>query len=166
MTISDVLFVLFALVTVIPAFFVAFSRNLIRSAFALLFTLGGVAGLYGFLAADFLAVLQILVYVGGILVLLLFGVMFTQRIYGGIIDPGSLNRPVGVMLGLLVFLVLFVPLGLGFAWNVVKGRPAEPTVSGLGELLLTRHLLPFELASVLLLIVLIGAVAVARKEIE
>lgn len=166
MTLSDVLFVLLAIVTVVPAFIVAFSRNLVYSAFALLFTLGGAAGLYGFLAADFIAVLQILVYVGGILILILFGVVFTQRIRSGSIESGSVRVPAAVLIGVLVFLILFLPLGIGFAWNLGGERAAEPTIQGIGDLLLTRHLLPFEVASVLLLVVLIGAVAVARKELE
>lgn len=152
--------------TVIPAFVVAFSRNLVYAAFALLFTLAGVAGLYGFLAADFLAVLQVLVYVGGILVLILFGVVFTQRIQGGAVGAGSLNTPMGALIGVLVFLVLFIPFGVGFAWRFAGDRVAEPTIGGIGDLLLSRHLLPFEAASVLLLVVLIGAAAVARKELE
>lgn len=166
MTLSDALFVLLAIVTVVPAFVVAFSRNLVYSAFALLFTLGGAAGLYGFLAADFIAILQVLVYVGGILVLILFGVVFTQRIQSGSIESGSSQVPAAALIGALVFLILFLPLGIGFGWNLAGERAAEPTVQGLGDLLLSRHLLPFEVASVLLLVVLIGAVAVARKELE
>jgi NADH-quinone oxidoreductase subunit J len=166
MKLSDGLLILFGLATVLPAFLVAFSRNLIYAAFALLFTLAGMAGLYGFLGADFLAVLQILVYVGGILVLILFGVMFTQRIHGGTIDPGRFQIPVGVLLGVLVFTTLFVPFGLGYAWRTAEMSAAAPTIGGIGELLLSRHLLPFEVASVLLLLVLVGAVVLARKELE
>jgi len=74
------IFYLFAAITVFSAAFVVFSRNVIYSAFALLFTFFGVAALYVFLSADFIAVTQVVVYVGGILVLLLFGVMFTNNI--------------------------------------------------------------------------------------
>jgi len=162
----DFFFLLLAAMTVIPAFVVAFSRNLVYAAFALLFTFCGIAGLYGFLAADFLAILQILIYVGGILVLLLFGVLFTQKVYSPSVRAGLGTSISGMVLGGILFCLLFLVLGIGFHWNTVEEHSAEPTIHGLGELLLSRHLLPFEVASVLLLIVLIGAVAVARKELE
>jgi NADH-quinone oxidoreductase subunit J len=163
---SVVFLVVLVAMTVLPAFVVAFSRNLVRAAFALLFTLVGMAGLYGFLAADFLAVLQILLYVGGILVLILFGVLFTQKVYSSSIAAGSFAlRPV-LALGALLFACLFVVVGLGFAWNAEAGRPAEPTIHALGDLLLSRHLLAFEAASLLLLAVLVGAVAIVRKELS
>ncbi|MEE8148128.1 MAG: NADH-quinone oxidoreductase subunit J, partial [Longimicrobiales bacterium] len=80
MSAADVVFWVFASVTVLSAAVVVLARSLIYSAFALLFTFFGVAGLYVLLGADFLAATQLLVYVGGILVLLLFGVMLTHRI--------------------------------------------------------------------------------------
>ncbi len=162
---SDYFLILLGVMSVAPAFVVAFSKNLIRSAFALLFTFAGMAGLYGFLAADFLAVLQILVYVGGILVLILFGVLFTQKIYTPEVAAGRYAfRPV-LLIGAALFAVLFFVLSAGVAWDTIANRPAEPTIRTLGELLLSRHLLAFEAASVLLLTVLIGAVAVVRKEL-
>jgi NADH-quinone oxidoreductase subunit J len=163
---SDLFLLLLGAMTVAPAFVVAFSRNLVRSAFALLFTFAGMAGLYGFLAADFLAVLQILVYVGGILVLILFGVLFTQKIYSPEVAAGRFAfRPV-LFVGLALFVLLFFVLSAGVAWRTVADRPADPTIRPLGELLLSRYLLAFEAASVLLLTVLIGAVAIVRKELS
>ncbi|MBM3319907.1 MAG: NADH-quinone oxidoreductase subunit J [Candidatus Eisenbacteria bacterium] len=163
---SDLFFVLFALMTVAPAFVVAFSRSLVHSAFALLFTLVGMAGLYGFLAADFLAVLQILLYVGGILVLILFGVLFTQKAHTPEATTGRFAFAPVLLVGAVLFAVLFVVLGIGISWPLAEERPAEPTIRTLGNLLLSRHLLPFEAASVVLLTVLIGAVAIARKELR
>ncbi|MEK6571394.1 MAG: NADH-quinone oxidoreductase subunit J, partial [Bacteroidota bacterium] len=78
MQLFDIVFYVFALVTVVSAFVVVFSKNIVHSAFSLLFTFFGVAGLYVLLNADFLAVTQLLIYVGGILILLLFGVMLTS----------------------------------------------------------------------------------------
>jgi len=78
---AQVVFYCFAVVTVGSAAVVVFSKNLIRSAFALLFTFFGVAALYAFAGADFLAAAQMVIYVGGILVLLLFGVMLTHKLY-------------------------------------------------------------------------------------
>src|SRR5512140_2715296 len=77
----QIIFYAFAVLTVVSAAVVVFSRSLIRSAFALLFTFFGVAALYAFLGADFLAATQMVIYVGGILVLLLFGVMLTHKLY-------------------------------------------------------------------------------------
>ncbi len=81
MELSTIVFYVFALVTVGSGAMVVFANQLIHAAFALLFTFFGVAGLYIFLGADFLAGAQVLIYVGGILILLLFGVMLTNRIY-------------------------------------------------------------------------------------
>src|SRR6185295_7089354 len=81
MSAEAVVFYVFAIVTVASSAVVVLARSLIYSAFALLFTFFGVAGLYLLLGADFLAATQLLIYVGGILVLLLFGVMLTHKIY-------------------------------------------------------------------------------------
>ena len=79
--VTQIVFYFFAAMTVLSAAVVVFARNLIHSAFALLFTFFGVAALYVFLGADFLAATQMVIYVGGILVLLLFGVMLTHKLY-------------------------------------------------------------------------------------
>src|SRR6266566_9119307 len=80
-TVAQVIFYFFAVLTVASAAIVVFSSSLIYSAFALLFTFFGVAALYVFLGADFLAATQLVIYVGGILILLLFGVMLTHKLY-------------------------------------------------------------------------------------
>ena len=80
MNVYDFIFYLFAAITVLSAFFVVTNRNVVYSAFFLLFTFFGVAGIYVLLGADFVAIVQLIVYVGGILILLLFGVMLTNKI--------------------------------------------------------------------------------------
>jgi NADH-quinone oxidoreductase subunit J len=157
-------FALFAGLTLASALVVVFSRNLVHAAFALLFTLGGMAALYVLLGADFLAMTQILVYVGGILMLLLFGVMFTQRIYDMKAQTSFINLPMAVLTGVLTFFLLFFGVALGVRWKTVATPSFEPTSAALGDLLLSRYLLPFEVISILLLVVLIGAVVVAKKE--
>jgi NADH-quinone oxidoreductase subunit J len=157
-------FYLFSLITLVPAFVVVFSKNLVHSAFALLFTLAGMAALFVLLGADFLAITQLLVYVGGILILLLFGVMFTQRIYDMKAQTNFFNLPPAVLIGATTFFLLFFGVALAVPWKL-QPRPADvPTSAALGDLLLTRYLLPFEVISILLLTVLIGAVVVAKKE--
>ncbi len=163
MSIADILFYCLALLTVGSAAWVAFSRNIVHSAFALLGTFFGVAGLYVFLSADFLAVVQALVYVGGILVLILFAVMLTGRIG----DVQVTNRSAGLVPGLLL-LVMMVALLAGLAvntpWPVSVPGPASPTTAAMGDALLSEYVLPFEVISVLLIAALIGAVTLVRKE--
>jgi NADH-quinone oxidoreductase subunit J len=164
MAFVDLLFYLFAIVTVVSACIVVFSRNIIYSAFSLLFTFFGVAGLYVFLNADFLAVTQLLVYVGGILVLLLFGVMLTNRVINvemktGTLQTGPAAFIVAVMAGTLCGLFWITD------WNIARHEPElKTTAPTLGEMFMTSYVLPFEVASVVLLVALIGAALYARRE--
>jgi NAD(P)H-quinone oxidoreductase subunit 6 len=165
MEISTAVFYLIAIITVGSAVVVAFSRNIIYSAFSLLGTFAGVAGLYVFLGADFVAAVQVLIYVGGILVLILFAVMLTHRIT----DVEITNRAVGRLPGLLVvgvFLALLVQTIRETSWVQVKELTHQPTTAKIGNLFLENYLLPFELASLVLLAAMIGAVVLSRKEIK
>lgn len=164
MQLFDIVFYLFAFITVFSAFIVVFSRNIVYSAFSLLFTFFGVAGLYVLLQADFLAVTQVLIYVGGILVLLLFGVMLTNKVVSVDIKTGSIHT---VPAMLVVALVAGSMSGLFYSnWKDVTAAPLATTTTtpALGELLLTTYLLPFEIASVVLLVALIGAAMISRRE--
>jgi NADH-quinone oxidoreductase subunit J len=165
MDISTAVFYLIAIITVGSAAVVAFSRNIIYSAFSLLGTFAGVAGLYVFLGADFVAAVQVLIYVGGILVLILFAVMLTHRIT----DVEITNRAAGRLPGLLVvgvFLVLLIQTIRETPWIKVKEVVHQPTTARIGDLFLENYLLPFELASLVLLAAMIGAVVISRKEIK
>jgi len=161
MTAEAVVFWVFATVTVGSAAVVVVSRTLIYSAFALLFTFFGVAGLYVLLGADFLAATQLLIYVGGILVLLLFGVMLTHKIY----DLDLRTEATQLAPGLIVAAGLFVILAataVRTQWMGAARTPA-PTTREIGRLFLGQYLLPFEAASVLLLIALMGAAMIVRR---
>jgi NAD(P)H-quinone oxidoreductase subunit 6 len=165
MEISTAVFYLIAIITVGSAVVVAFSRNIIYSAFSLLGTFAGVAGLYVFLGADFVAAVQVLIYVGGILVLILFAVMLTHRIT----DVEITNRAVGRLPGLMVvgvFLALLIQTIRETPWVKVKELAYQPTTARIGDLFLENYLLPFELASLVLLAAMIGAVVLSRKEIK
>ena len=162
----DLIFYAFAVMTVAGAAGCAFSTNIIYSAWSLLFAFMGVAGLYVFLGADFPAVAQVLIYVGGILVLILFAIMLTKQIGE---DPKLTNAhlalPVGaalavVTVGTLSYMALMAP------WKLAPVRSYEPVSAALGVGFLTDFLLPFEVASVVLLAALVGAVVIARKEIK
>jgi len=160
-----VLFYAIAGLTVIAALGVAFSRNVVYSAISLMGTLLGASGLYVFLAADFVAVVQLLVYVGGILVLTLFAIMLTHQIS----EVEVSNRSVGRLPAL--GLVVLAGIGMGIAlfrapWHVEPLKEAAPTTYGIGDAFLTQWLLPFELASVVLLTALVGAIVLSRKELR
>ncbi len=162
-------FYLFAALSVVPALMILVSRDVVHGAFWLLGTLAGFAGLYLMLGADFLGFTQILVYIGGILVLLLFGVMLTQR------TPILLGRtrasraiPAGlatVALGLFLASKLIGAPGMSRLPGTLDVAGAHPsgTTRALGSLLLTDYILPFEIASVVLLAALVGAAYVARR---
>jgi NADH-quinone oxidoreductase subunit J len=165
MDLSTAVFYLVAIITVGSALMVAFSRNIIYSAFSLLGTFAGVAGIYVFLGADFVAAGQLLIYVGGILVLLLFAVMLTHRIT----DVEITNRAAGRIPALIVtgvFIYLLVQTVRETPWVKAKEIIYQPTTAKIGDLFLDSYLLPFELASLVLLAALIGAVVISRKEIK
>lgn len=158
-------FVPIATFTVAGALGVAFSRNIVHSAFSLLASLSGVVGLFALLSADFVAVVQLMVYVGGILVLILFAVMMTNKISEAKTSNPVGNRFVGAIILIGTTLVLFAAI-FGHQWPVRDAGPFKPTAETIGEAFLGPYLLPFEVAGLLLLAALLAAVVVARKEIE
>ncbi len=161
---SDQVFFLFATMAVLGALGTAASKNLVYSAFALLASLFGVAALFAWLSADYLAITQLIVYVGGILVLFLFAVMLTNKIT----DVKGSNPAVGELPAAAVSVGLF---GL-LAYVAVKTPwPEQPpvyreTTATIGDALLSTYLLPFEVLSVVILAALVGSGIMARKEIK
>jgi NAD(P)H-quinone oxidoreductase subunit 6 len=154
------------LMTVGGAAGTAFSRNIIYSAWSLLFAFMGVAGLYVFLGADFPAVAQVLIYVGGVLVLILFAIMLTKQIGE---DPKLTNAHIGLPAGAVLAVITIATLtytAFMAPWKTVETPSWDPSSAGLGVAFLTEYLLPFEFASVVLLAALVGAVVIARKEIK
>lgn len=162
MNASDILFLIIALVIVASAATVVLSRSLIYSAFSLMFTFFGVAILYVFLGADFLAATQVLIYVGGILVLLLFGVMLTHRLYNLNLKTDTFQLIPGMLISFAVFVSLAL-VATQTRWHGVDTGPIEPTTNAIGRAFLTNYLLPFEIASILLLVALIGAAMIVRR---
>lgn len=189
----DVFFYLFAAVVVVSCIMVVFLRNLIHAAFALLFGFAGIAGVYILLGADFLAITQILIYVGGILVLIVFGIMLTNRVTNVELQ----SRPLAQLPALLVSALLLTVLvfyGLATNWITTSDAPwsktpwnqnavsrtlaeeqgtaretidrtgSQGTTKEIGKLLMTDYALPFELVSVVLLVALVGAAMIARKD--
>jgi NADH-quinone oxidoreductase subunit J len=160
------LFYLFAAMAGAAAIGLVVSRNIVRSAVCLLFTLTGVAGLYFLLGAEFLAAVQLVVYAGGTLILIIFGVMLTSKSPFSRFEPKLVEVVLATVLAsvLMVALVMairsqsFGPPGAPAAAVADQGYP----VDRLGQALLGDYLLPFEIASVLLLVVMIGAAYLAK----
>jgi len=164
-------FIFFTLLTLGSALAVLLTRNVLYAAFFLLLTLLGVAGLYVLAGADFLAVSQIMIYVGGVLVLVIFGVMLTHNKETPETDftrPNHvLTRHRGWVLTLLVaggiFSVLYSIL-IRANFMLFSREPSyESTVDTLGRLLMTEFVVPFEIVGVLLLVALIGAATLAAS---
>jgi len=159
---SNLLFLFIAILIIVSAINVVVSSQLIYSAVSLLFTLFGVAGLYVFLYADFMAATQVIIYVGGILVLIIFGVMLTNKIDTPNIVSSSSNQVIGFFASSFLFLI---QLGVIFKteWKEGVVQESESTVAIIGNLLLQDYLLAFEVVSILLLAALIGAAFLSRR---
>ncbi len=157
----QIIFYVFAALVIGSAILVVYGRNLVYSAFALLASFFGVAVFYVLLGADFLAGAQVLIYVGGILILLLFGVMLTHRFYDMNLETETFQVLPGAAVALAVFLTL-VGIILRTPWRNLGIVVEGPTTETIGRLFMTRYLLPFEAASVLLLVALIGAAMLVR----
>ena len=159
---DNVAFGLIVALTLGSAFVVVLSQQLLYSAIALLFTLFGIAGLYIFMWADFMAGVQIIVYIGGILVLLIFGIMLTNKISSVNISHTSLQKSVGAVIALGV-LGLLIPMILNTSWYQLSSKEPSQTADSIGRLFMMEYLLPFEVASLLLLGALIGAAMLSRN---
>lgn len=166
MDLTTISFYFLAALTIVFSGIVIFSKNIMYSAFALLFTLFGMAGLYVLLNADFLAITQIMLYIGGILVLIIFGVVLTSRITGIDVKSGSLSK-IQILVAGIVIIIVAASLIMIFCtthWYTAEFEEVNSTVNQIGIELLTNYLLAFEAASILLLIAIIGAALIARKK--
>lgn len=161
---GEIVFIGVAVLVVVSAFFVVTTRNLVHSAIALMGTLFGIAGLYVFLYADFMAAVQVVIYVGGILVLIIFGVMLTHRITTPVLIQTSMpNRLFAGVVTLLILTGLSI-LVIRTPWHKGTITEVTGTVATIGTSLMTKYLLHFEVASVLLLVALLGAAYLSRRE--
>ena len=164
MTLYSLIFYFFAAITIISAVYLVTTKNIIHSAVSLFITLFGIAAIYVLLYADFIAITQIMVYIGGILVLLIFGIMLTNRITDVDLKTKNLSDiPAAIFVTVLTALLVFILMTTN--WKIAPVPSQENvTINQIGKLLLTDYLLPFEVASIVLLIALIGAAMYSRKE--
>lgn len=157
MTIVKVLFYFFIVLAAVSAGAILFSKNVFKSALFLLTCLLSVAALYVLSFAEFLAVTQILIYAGGILVVIIFGIMLTTRLSGRPLVVDNTNIFGGIIAGMGLFwlLVYYLPSGAPGEQSV---NPENINVTGL--VLFRDYSLPFEIAGILLLVALIGAAVI------
>lgn len=162
MTAFDFAFWVLAIVAVGAALGVVLLRDLFRAALLLILALMAVAGLYVTLHADFLAAAQVLVYAGAIAILIVFAIMLTRDVPQG----NTFNRfhPVALVVsGLMLVALLWAVLATTWQPSLVPA-PLEPTTAAIADRLFNTYVLPFEIASLLLLAALIGAIVIAREK--
>ncbi len=165
---DQIFFYTFAAIILLGGLLTITRRNAVHSAIYLIATLLGVAGLFLHLHAEFLAGVQVILYVGGIMVLFLFVIMLVN------LDEAARERQFNRqwLLGLAAALVLLAELGYG----VYKGREAfpigqalpgaaQPNTQAIADALYQQYMLPFEIASIMLLVAMVGAVVMAKKRL-
>lgn len=136
-------------------------RNLLHAVLFLILSFIGVAGLYITLSADFVAVVQVLVYAGAIAVLMIFAVMLTPRSSRDN-SEGLLRLPALLLAGLVAAGITFVAIET--EWRETSRGSFDETATEIGEALLSPFVLPFEIASVLLLVAMVGAIVLVRED--
>lgn len=164
---ADTVFVVLAILIVSSALAVVTLRNIFHCALMLILCLFCVAGLYILLYAEFLAVVQVLLYVGAVAILMIFAIMLTSRLAGREIQLSNEQMFAG---GFLAIVFVF---GLGYLYfvdisnktfQISLATPGSENSLSIGRLLMTEYVVPFEVVSVLLLAALIGAIILARRE--
>lgn len=164
LSVSHVVFVILSAVTLVGAFGAVTDRNLFRAALYLVLSFVGVAGFYVLLEVEFLAMVQLLIYVGAISILIIFALMLSRRL----MSPEYHSRNEQWFVGLVAAIALFAVLAfvlLSASWPTTQAQVPEDAIVALGLALVSpdQFLLVFEVASVLLLVALVGAVIIARE---
>jgi NADH:ubiquinone oxidoreductase subunit 6 (subunit J) len=157
-----IIFGLSSLVTLGAALAVVTHKNILHSAFYLVLSFVGVASIYVLLEAPFIAVVQVLVYIGAIAILIVFAIMLTRRLY----SEDLIQRNAQWVWSALGAAVLFLVLGwivYSANWPVVRQAIPEDAITLMGQDLLSTYVVPFEIASVLLLAALVGAILIGRE---
>jgi NADH:ubiquinone oxidoreductase subunit 6 (subunit J) len=171
MNIAQGSFYIFGFIAVAAAAFMLYTRNVLYAAFGLLITLMSVAAIFVLLFADFLAISQIMIYVGGVLVLILFGVMLSNRVQDRALEAETTNRysgglVAGLLFGGLAYLVLTSEVAGPTAEGALhqEAGSAKSSITAIGIRLIANFALPFEVTSFILLIALIGAAYISTED--
>lgn len=165
-TLQQITFIAVAAVVLGSAIMVVSLKNIFHCLLFLALSFLGVAGVYLLLSADFLAAVQVLVYIGAIIILMMFALMMTHRVMTTELSQ-TLNQwwlaPFPIAVGM--FVVLFrVYVRHGGQAPIHRVTGVVPTTGIIGNALLTRYALPFELASILLLVAMVGAIVLAKED--
>jgi len=144
---------------------ILFSRSVVHAAYALALTLIGVAGVYVLLNAELLAVVQILLYAGGVVILLAFGIMMSNRMKEGQVLSGIRNHLLAAVISLSLF-SLFVYLISSATWSLTAQPTPEAQIEFIGVAFLTEHIVAFELIAFVLLVILVGAAYLAKRSTD
>ena len=164
-TAQEVIFVLLGLMALGAAILVVTTKNVVHAALWLVVTLAGVAGCYLMLTAEFVAWVQVLIYVGAVIVLLLFGIMLTKAPIGADADLNSENRIPAALVALASAGTLVTLVVDAFRHEYIDLGPGTGA-GAVGESIFRQYVLPFEVVSVLLLAALIGSIVLSRRDEE
>lgn len=159
---TNVAFYVVGAIALVGALIAVSAQNILRAALGLIVSFMGVAGAYFVLEAEFLGVVQILIYVGAIAILILFAVMLTRGLMRGAGSSHNTQWMGAAFVALMLFLVLSA-IAVGTKWNVVARQVSGDLIPQIGTELMTTYLLPFEAVSLLLLAALVGAIVIARE---
>ncbi len=161
--VSEATFYILAAIIIGSGVMVVTMKNIFHSALFLVLCFFGVAGIYVLLSAEFIAAVQVLIYVGAITILMIFAIMLTARLYSAQIRQSN-EQVVPSLIIVSALLVITVFALSKTAWKLSTQAPDSQSVLSIGKLLLTTYVLPFEIVSVVLLSALIGAIIIARRD--
>jgi NADH-quinone oxidoreductase subunit J len=164
--IATIAFYLFAGLTILPALFVIFARNPVHSVLWLILAFFNAAGLMLLLGAEFIAMLVVIVYVGAVAVLFLFVVMMLDIDFAQLRSGFTANLPFGIIIALVLLAEIVVAMfahRAGPAFNHGIPAASQPNIVALGQLLYSRYLFPFEIAGLILLVAMIGAIVLTHR---
>ncbi len=161
--VSEAIYYILAAIIIGSGVMVVTMKNIFHSALFLVLCFFSVAGIYVLLSAEFLAAVQVLIYVGAITMLMIFAIMLTARLYSAKIKQSN-EQVVPALIIVSTLLVITILTLSRTAWKLSTEVPETQSVVGIGKLLLTTYVLPFEVVSVVLLSALIGAIIIARRD--
>lgn len=166
--IATIAFYLFALLTVLPALCVIFARNPVHSVLWLILAFFNSAGLMLLVGAEFIAMLVVIVYVGAVAVLFLFVVMMLDIDFASLRSGFTRNLPFGIIIALVLLAEVIIAISAWKAGPALSGREVaattQPNIVALGQLLYSRYLFAFEIAGLILLVAMVGAIVLTHRK--
>ena len=164
MVAQNIFFGVLAAIVVVSALRMVTTRNIVHAALYLVAVLGGLGALYILLAAEFVATTQVLVYIGAVMVLFLFGIMLTKAPLGGVMEMTGAQWPLAAVVSLLIGGVTVYSLMARFGSDRLTSDGPIFRTADVSDEVFSTYIVPFEAVSVRLLAALIGAIVLARKD--